>query len=198
MQQHVKGVTPPPHFSFTLSLLAIQVNTSFRDFWFSAFHSNDRVNTSTPFARRLGYTPCPLCFKHRRRFAARTRCPIHLVLHGMRVFNALCAGPAPRQPLGRHGRRHRLPRLQDAALPFSMMLFLAGSMTHADSATVQLGYSNASYHWPAFARDTFTRGFTLKVARRRRRALLASVESLQKKQQQQEMIPDIYGAAWSP
>jgi acyl dehydratase len=54
---------------------------------------------------------------------------------------------------------------QDAVFPFSMMLFLTGGMTHADSATVQLGYSNATYHWPAFSKDTITREFTLKSRR---------------------------------
>lgn len=87
----------------------ITVECSFRDFWQSAFHSNDRINTSTPFARALG--------------------------------------------------------LQDAALPFSLLLFLTGAMTHADAAQVQLGYRNAVYHWPAFARDTFTRSFVLKERR---------------------------------
>ena len=46
-------------------------------------------------------------------------------------------------------------------LPMSLMLFLTGSMTHADSAKVQLGYRKATYHWPAFAKDSFTRSFTL-------------------------------------
>jgi hypothetical protein len=58
----------------------LTVNSSMRDFWFSAFHSNDRVNTSTPFARELGF--------------------------------------------------------QDAVLPYSMILFLTGSMTHGDAAKV--------------------------------------------------------------
>ena len=57
------------------------MEATFRDFWLSAFHSNDRINTSTPFARALG--------------------------------------------------------LQDAALPFSLMLFLTGAMTHADAAQVR-------------------------------------------------------------
>lgn len=83
----------------------ITLDASFRDSWMSAFHSNDRINVSTPFARRLGF--------------------------------------------------------QDAVFPFSMMLFLTGGMTHADAATVQLGYSNATYHWPAFPKDTITREFTL-------------------------------------
>lgn len=80
-----------------------------RDMWFSAFHQNDRINVSTPFARRLGF--------------------------------------------------------QDAVLPFSLMLFLSGAMTHADSAIVQAGYSDASYTWPAFAKDTFKRRFQLKSTR---------------------------------
>jgi len=87
----------------------VTVNSSMRDFWLSAFHSNDRINTSTPFARNLGF--------------------------------------------------------QDAVLPFSMILFLAGSMTHADAAKVQVGYHNAIYHWPAFSGDTFTRTFHIKSRR---------------------------------
>ena len=100
----------------------ITVECSFRDFWQSAFHSNDRINTSTPFARALG--------------------------------------------------------LQDAALPFSLLLFLTGAMTHADAAQVQLGYRNAVYHWPAFARDTFTRSFVLKERRQINKEPLSNEASL--------------------
>ena len=60
----------------------LTISPAFRDQWQSAFYSHDRLNTSTPFARKLGF--------------------------------------------------------QDQVLPFSLMLFLAGSMSHADSATVQV------------------------------------------------------------
>ena len=57
--------------------------------------------------------------------------------------------------------------LQDQVLPFSLMLFLTGSMSHADAAKVQVGFRNAVYHWPAFAGDTFTKkvreGFLLPL-----------------------------------
>ena len=52
----------------------LTINASVVDFWASAFYSHDRINTSTPFARRLGF--------------------------------------------------------QDSVLPFSLMLFLCGSMSH--------------------------------------------------------------------
>jgi hypothetical protein len=55
--------------------------------------------------------------------------------------------------------------LQDQIIPFSMMLFLAGAMSHADQAKVQVGFSKARYHWPAFAGDTFTKRFTIKSLR---------------------------------
>ena len=46
-----------------------------------------------------------------------------------------------------------------------MMLFLTGSMSHADAAKVQVGFHNALYHWPGFPGDTFTRKFTVKSVR---------------------------------
>eukprot|EP00518_Triparma_eleuthera_P002962 CAMPEP_0182453222 /NCGR_PEP_ID=MMETSP1319-20130603/372_1 /TAXON_ID=172717 /ORGANISM="Bolidomonas pacifica, Strain RCC208" /LENGTH=411 /DNA_ID=CAMNT_0024651125 /DNA_START=29 /DNA_END=1264 /DNA_ORIENTATION=+ len=55
--------------------------------------------------------------------------------------------------------------LQDQVLPFSLMLFLTGSMSHADAAKVQVGFRNAVYHWPAFAGDTFTKKFEVKSVR---------------------------------
>mgnify|MGYP001113887130 CR=1 FL=1 len=79
---------------------------SLRDFWQSAFYSHDRINTSTPFARKLGF--------------------------------------------------------QDQLLPFTLMLFLTGSMSHADAAKVQVGFKNAVYHWPGFAGDTFKKRFKIK------------------------------------
>jgi hypothetical protein len=39
--------------------------------------------------------------------------------------------------------------LQDQVVPFGMMLFLAGSMSHAyDIAKSETNYTNAKYHWP--------------------------------------------------
>jgi len=87
----------------------LTVGGEFRELWFSAFYNHDRINTSTPFARKLG--------------------------------------------------------LQDQVLPFSLMLFLTGSMSHADAAKVQVGFHNAFYHWPGFAGDTFTKKFQVKSVR---------------------------------
>ena len=87
----------------------LTVSTAFRDFWQACFHANDRINTSTPFARSLGF--------------------------------------------------------QDSLLPVPMMLFLSGSMSHADAAKVQVGFKNAICHWPTFAGDTFTRRFQVKSRR---------------------------------
>jgi len=71
----------------------LTISQAFRDFWQSAFYSHERINTSTPFARRLG--------------------------------------------------------LQDQVVPFSMMLFLTSSMTHAyDNAKIEVSYKHAKYHWP--------------------------------------------------
>ena len=61
-------------------------------FWQSLFHTQERINTSTPFARKVG--------------------------------------------------------LQDKVVPFSFIAFLALSMSHADSAKVQVRLENAIYHWP--------------------------------------------------
>lgn len=36
-------------------------------------------------------------------------------------------------------------------LPFSLMLFLASSMSHVEAAVVQVAYRNAKYLWPGFA-----------------------------------------------
>jgi hypothetical protein len=55
--------------------------------------------------------------------------------------------------------------LQDQVVPFSLMLFLAGSMSHADHAKLQVGFSNARYHWPAFAGDTFKKSFKVRSLR---------------------------------
>jgi len=87
----------------------VTVSNSFRDFWQSAFYSHDRINTSTPFSRELGF--------------------------------------------------------QDQVIPFGLMLFLAGSMSHADHAKVQVGFSNAHYYWPAYAGDTFKKSFIIRSLR---------------------------------
>ena len=56
--------------------------------------------------------------------------------------------------------------LQDQTVPFTMMLFLATSMSHAyDAAKVATGFKNAKYHWPAFAGDTVTKQFKVKSVR---------------------------------
>ena len=55
--------------------------------------------------------------------------------------------------------------LQDAIIPFSQMLFLAGSMSHADHAKIQLGFGVGVYHWPAFAGDTFRKKFVIRRLR---------------------------------
>jgi hypothetical protein len=52
--------------------------------------------------------------------------------------------------------------LQDQVLPFSLMLFLAGSMSHVDHAKLQIGFGYGVYHWPAFAGDTFRKRFILR------------------------------------
>jgi acyl dehydratase len=55
--------------------------------------------------------------------------------------------------------------LQDQIVPFSLMLYLAASMSHADSAKIQTGFSRARYHWPAFAGDTFKKKFIIQSLR---------------------------------
>jgi hypothetical protein len=51
--------------------------------------------------------------------------------------------------------------LQDQVIPFGLMLFLAGSMSHADRAKLQTGVEKAHYHWPAFAGDTLKKRFII-------------------------------------
>ena len=87
----------------------LTISHAMRDFWQSGFYSHDRINTSTPFSRRLG--------------------------------------------------------MQDQVAPFSLMLFMTAAMSHADGAKVQVGFSKAKYHWPAFAGDSFTKRFTIKSLR---------------------------------
>ena len=55
--------------------------------------------------------------------------------------------------------------LQDQTIPFSLMLFLAGSMSHADGAKIQTGFSRGRYHWPAFAGDSFKKKFVIQGLR---------------------------------
>lgn len=87
----------------------LTISESMYDFWSCSFHSQNRISTSRPFARRLG--------------------------------------------------------LQDKVLPFSLVLFLTSSMTHADAAKVQVGFGQSIYHWPAFAGDTFTKSFRVESIR---------------------------------
>ena len=55
--------------------------------------------------------------------------------------------------------------LQDRVLPFSLALFLTSSMSHEDSAKVQVGFGKVSYIWPVFAGDTLRRVFTVNKIR---------------------------------
>ena len=55
--------------------------------------------------------------------------------------------------------------LQDQTIPFSLMLFMAASMSHADHAKIQTGFSKARYHWPAFAGDTLKKRFVIQSCR---------------------------------
>jgi hypothetical protein len=55
--------------------------------------------------------------------------------------------------------------LQDQVVPFSLMLFLAEAMSHADQAKIQVGFSRARYHWPAFPGDTFKKRFIIQSLR---------------------------------
>lgn len=84
----------------------VTLSHGFRDLWHSAFYCHDRINTSTPFARSLGF--------------------------------------------------------QDQVMPFSLMLLLAGSMSHADQAKFITEYRNACYHWPVFAGDTLSKKFLIR------------------------------------
>ena len=55
--------------------------------------------------------------------------------------------------------------LRDQVLPFHLMLFLTSSMSHADRAKMQVGFTNAVYHWPAFPGDTFCKRFVVQSLR---------------------------------
>lgn len=52
--------------------------------------------------------------------------------------------------------------LQDQVLPFSLILFLATSMSHSDQAKLIAEYKNARYHWPVFAGDTVKKRFVVR------------------------------------
>jgi hypothetical protein len=51
--------------------------------------------------------------------------------------------------------------LQGAVIPFTFMLFLASSMSHADYAKLENGHCNARYLSPAYAGDTFKKKFVI-------------------------------------
>lgn len=46
------------------------------------------------------------------------------------------------------------PRRVEKVLPFSLMLFMASSMSHVEAAVTQVAYRNAKYLWPGFAGAT--------------------------------------------
>jgi hypothetical protein len=46
-------------------------------------------------------------------------------------------------------------------LPFGLVLYLTGAMSHADNAETQTGFARSHYLWPAFAGDTFKKRFVL-------------------------------------
>ena len=87
----------------------LTLTESLHEFWQSSFHFQDRIHTSTPFARSLG--------------------------------------------------------LQDRVMPFCLMLFLTSSMSHEDSAKVQVGFGRCVYHWPVFAGDTAKKTFKVERVR---------------------------------
>lgn len=87
----------------------LTLTESLHEFWQSSFHFQDRIHTSTPFARSLG--------------------------------------------------------LQDRVMPFSLVLFLTGAMSHEDAAKVQVGFGKCVYHWPVFAGDTVKKTFKVERAR---------------------------------
>jgi hypothetical protein len=110
----------------------LTVSTSFRDFWQSAFYSHDRLNTSTPFARKVRSQHHPQQFGHGRARSSEAKAVTEA---GSGVVCGVClkrcmvwCGVGVRWQLG----------FQDQVLPFSLMLFLTGSMSHADAATVQV------------------------------------------------------------
>jgi len=87
----------------------LTLTESLHEFWQSSFHFQDRIHTSTPFARALG--------------------------------------------------------LQDRVMPFSLVLFLTGAMSHEDAAKVQVGFGKCVYHWPVFAGDTVKKTFKVERVR---------------------------------
>jgi acyl dehydratase len=55
--------------------------------------------------------------------------------------------------------------LQDQPIPFSLMTYIAASMSHADDAKIDTSYSQGKYHWPAFAGDTFRKKIIIQKLR---------------------------------
>lgn len=57
--------------------------------------------------------------------------------------------------------------LKDTPLPFSLLLFQTGSMSHLDDnkSVLDLGYENAIYERPAYAEETFKKTFLIKGLR---------------------------------
>lgn len=87
----------------------ITLTEAVHDFWQASFHTQDRIHTSTPFARALG--------------------------------------------------------LQDRVMPFSLVLFFTGAMSHEDAAKVQVGFGRCIYHWPVFSGDTVKKTFRVERVR---------------------------------
>lgn len=71
---------------------------------------------------------------------------------GMYSYDRICTSSPFARSLG----------MQDQILPFNLMLYLTGSMSHANHAKLQLGFRNAVYHWPGFQGDTFQKRFIIK------------------------------------
>lgn len=56
--------------------------------------------------------------------------------------------------------------LQDEVLPFNLMLFLSGSMSHGENrAKLQTGLHHGVYHCPGYAGDTFKKRFIVRKLR---------------------------------
>ena len=52
--------------------------------------------------------------------------------------------------------------LDDRVLPFDLLCFLAGSMSHADRAVVQVSFSHARYHLPVYVGDTLVKNYRVR------------------------------------
>ena len=64
--------------------------------------------------------------------------------------------------LARRLRRGRRVGLDDRVLPFDLLCFLAGSMSHADRAVVQVSFSHARYHLPVYVGDTLVKNYRVR------------------------------------